>query len=343
MRLAGKVAIITGCAGGMGEAAALLFAREGAKVAAVDIDEARIAPLIARIEAGGGTAIAIPADVTRTADVQRIVARTVTELGLPTVLFNNAGVDTESKRAMIDIAEADFDRVIEVNLKGPWLMMKHVVPHMIAAGSGSIVNTASIGAFIAASSAGYCASKAGLVGLTKVAAVELGKHRIRVNTLCPGATETPMAKHQREEMEKAGLPTSNDIIDRMGVLGRLARPEEMAQMALFLASDEFELRDRCGLRQRRRLDGDERHSGAGDGAVAYVPRRAHLDKLDAARDERGWFELSNGRSCRARDRARRGLAVETRCSAPTVKGNEDCLNRPTDESPRPVVSTPAVA
>lgn len=239
MRLAGKVAIITGCAGGMGEAAALLFAREGAKVAAVDIDEARIAPLIARIEAGGGTAIAIPADVTRTADVQRIVARTVTELGLPTVLFNNAGVDTESKRAMIDIAEADFDRVIEVNLKGPWLMMKHVVPHMIAAGSGSIVNTASIGAFIAASSAGYCASKAGLVGLTKVAAVELGKHRIRVNTLCPGATETPMAKHQREEMEKAGLPTSNDIIDRMGVLGRLARPEEMAQMALFLASDEL--------------------------------------------------------------------------------------------------------
>ncbi len=238
MRLSGKIAIVTGCAGGMGEAAALLFAREGAKVAAVDIDEARIAPLIARIEADGGTAIAIAADVTRTADVQRIVARTVAELGLPTVLFNNAGVDTENKRAMIDIAEADFDRVIEVNLKGPWLMMKHVVPQMIAAGGGSIVNTASIGAFIAASSAGYCASKAGLVGLTKVAAVELGKHRIRVNTLCPGATETPMAKHQREEMEKAGLATSNDIIDRMGVLGRLADPMEMARMALFLASDE---------------------------------------------------------------------------------------------------------
>ena len=238
MRLRGKIAIITGCAGGMGEAAALLFAREGAKVAAVDIEERRVAPIVAQIRADGGEAIAIGADVTRVADVERIVARTLAELGLPTVLFNNAGVDTENKRAMLDIAEADFDRVIEVNLKGPWLMMKHVAPKMIEAGGGSIVNTASIGAFIAASSAGYCASKAGLVGLTKVAAVELGKHRIRVNTLCPGATETPMAKHQREEMEKAGLPTSNDLIDRMGVLGRLADPMEMAQMALFLASDD---------------------------------------------------------------------------------------------------------
>ena len=238
MRLSGKIAIITGCAGGMGEAAALLFAREGAKVAAVDIEESRVAPIVAQIRSQGGEAIAIGADVTVTADVERIVARTLAELGLPTVLFNNAGVDTENKRAMLDIAEADFDRVIEVNLKGPWLMMKHVAPKMIEAGGGSIVNTASIGAFIAASSAGYCASKAGLVGLTKVAAVELGKHRIRVNTLCPGATETPMAKHQREEMEKAGLPTSNDLIDRMGVLGRLADPMEMAQMALFLASDD---------------------------------------------------------------------------------------------------------
>lgn len=238
MRLRGKIAIITGCAGGMGEAAALLFAREGAKVAAVDIEESRVAPIVAQIRADGGEAIAIGADVTRVADVERIVARTLAELGLPTVLFNNAGVDTENKRAMLDIAEADFDRVIEVNLKGPWLMMKHVAPKMIEAGGGSIVNTASIGAFIAASSAGYCASKAGLVGLTKVAAVELGKHRIRVNTLCPGATETPMAKHQREEMEKAGLPTSNALIDRMGVLGRLADPMEMAQMALFLASDD---------------------------------------------------------------------------------------------------------
>jgi 3-oxoacyl-[acyl-carrier protein] reductase len=239
MRLANKIAIITGTAGGMGEAAALLFAREGAKVAAVDLTAERTQHVVDAIRAAGGTAIAIGADITNASDVKHIVERTVSELGLPNILFNNAGADTENKRAMIDIDEEAFDRVVEVNLKGPWLMMKYVVPKMIeAGGGGSIINTASIGAFIAASSAGYCASKAGLVGLTKVAAVELGKHNIRVNTLCPGATETPMARHQREEMIKAGLPTSNAVMDRMGVLGRMAQPIEMAQMALFLASDE---------------------------------------------------------------------------------------------------------
>ncbi len=238
MRLAGKVAIITGAAGGMGEAAAILFAREGAKVALVDLAAEKVEPVADRIRAAGGTAISIGADVSRSADVQRIVDRTVAELGLPNVLFNNAGVDTEGRRAMLDIDEEAFDRVIEVNLKGAWLMMKHVAPRMIEAGGGSIVNTASLGAFIVCSTAGYGASKAGLVGLSRIAAVELGQHNIRVNTLCPGATETPMARHQRAVMEAKGMDTSNTVIGRMGVLGRMAQPEEMAQMALFLASDE---------------------------------------------------------------------------------------------------------
>jgi 3-oxoacyl-[acyl-carrier protein] reductase len=238
VRLAGKIAIITGSAGGIGQASAVLFAKEGAKVACIDLSEQTNTETMAQIAAIGGTAISVSADVTRTADVERIVARTVAELGLPNILFNNAGADTENKQSILKIEEAAFDRVVAVNLKGPWLMIKHVAPKMIEAGGGSIINTASIGAFIAASSAGYCASKAGLVGLTKVAAVELARYGIRVNTLCPGATETPMAKHQRTEMEKAGMPTSNAIVDRMGVLGRLAQPEEMAKMALFLASDE---------------------------------------------------------------------------------------------------------
>src|SRR6202008_4443685 len=114
------------------------------------------------------------------------------------------------------------------NLKGVWLMTKYVAPTMIEAGGGSIVNTASIAASIVASSAGYCASKAGVVALTKVTAVELGKHGIRANALCPGATETPMAREQRREMQARGLPTSNELINRMGVLGRMAEPEEMA-------------------------------------------------------------------------------------------------------------------
>lgn len=238
MRLAGKIAIITGAAGGMGEASALLFAREGAKIAAVDLDEARVAPVVEAIRAAGGTAIAIGADISKTADVQRIVDRTVAEIGLPSILFNNAGVDTENKRSILDISEEAFDRCVEVNLKGVWLMTKHVAPRMIEAGGGSIVNTASIAASIVASSAGYCASKAGVVALTKVTAVELGKHGIRANALCPGATETPMAREQRREMQARGLPTSNELINRMGVLGRMAEPEEMAMMALFLASDE---------------------------------------------------------------------------------------------------------
>jgi 3-oxoacyl-[acyl-carrier protein] reductase len=238
VRLAGKIAIITGTVGGIGQASAVLFAKEGAKIACVDLSEQTNADTMAQIATIGGTAISIGADITRTADVERIVARTVAELGLPNILFNNAGADTENKQSILKIEEAAFDRVVDVNLKGPWLMIKHVAPKMIEAGGGSIINTASIGAFIAASSAGYCASKAGLIGLTKVAAVELARYGIRVNTLCPGATETPMAKHQRTEMEKAGMPTSNAIIDRMGVLGRLAQPEEMAKMALFLASDE---------------------------------------------------------------------------------------------------------
>jgi len=238
MRLAGKIAIITGTAGGMGQAAAALFARHGAAVACVDLSEDANAETMALVAAEGGKAISIAADVTRTVDVVRIVARTVSELGLPNILFNNAGADTENKQSILKIDEAAFDRVVEVNLKGPWLMIKHVAPRMIEAGGGSIINTASIGAFIAASSAGYCASKAGLVGLTKVAAVELACHKIRVNALCPGATETPMARHQRTEMQTAGLPTSNSIIDRMGVMGRMADPLEMANMALFLASDE---------------------------------------------------------------------------------------------------------
>ncbi len=238
MRLAGKIAIITGAAGGMGEAAAILFAREGATVVAVDIEEARVAPIAARIREDGGAAIAVGCDVSQSAQIIAMVERTVSEFGLPTVLFNNAGVDTEGKRSILDIDEDAFDKVIEVNLKGAWLVIKHVALRMIEAGGGSIVNTGSVGAEMVCSSAGYCASKAGLVALSRVAAVELGKFNIRVNTINPGATETPMAKHQREEMVRRGLPISNEVIDRMGVLGRMAQPEEMAQMALFLASDE---------------------------------------------------------------------------------------------------------
>ena len=238
MRLKDKIAIVTGGAGGMGEAGAILFAQEGAKVAVVDLFEDAANRTAETIRGNGGHAIAIGADVTKTADVQRIVARTVNELGLPNVLFNNAGVDMEGRKSILEIEEAAFDRTVEVNLKGCWLMIKYVAPKMIEAGGGSIVNTASIAPFFAVSSAGYSASKAGVLALTKVAAAELGRKNVRVNALCPGATETPMAKHEREKMIAAGMPTSNEIIDRMSVFGRMGQPIEMARMALFLASDD---------------------------------------------------------------------------------------------------------
>ncbi|WP_328468919.1 SDR family oxidoreductase [Actinoplanes sp. NBC_00393] len=240
MRLDGKIAIITGAAGGMGEAAALLFAAEGAKVAAVDLRAEAVQPVVDKIRADGGTAIAIGADITRAGEVGELAARTVAELGLPTVLFNNAGVDLENKRATIDIDEEAFDKTVEVNLKGTWLMMKYVVPYMIEAGGGSIVNNASAGAFVAVSSAGYCASKAGVVALTRVAATELGRHNIRVNTLNPGMTWTPMAEHQRQEALARGVTEQQmqATMRSMSVLGRMAQPIEMARMALFLASDD---------------------------------------------------------------------------------------------------------
>ena len=237
-RLEGKVAIITGAAGGIGQASAILFAAEGAKVACVDLKAEALEATVAQIAAEGGTAIAIAGDVSSAADVQMIVDRTVAELGMPTVVFNNAGINPDNRRPLTEIPEEDFDRALAVNLKAPWLMIKAVVPHMAAAGGGSIINTASISPFIVSSTASYSASKAGVIALTKVAAVELGHRNIRVNALCPGATMTPLADEQRAALKARGLPTADEIIDRISVLGRTAVPIEQARMALWLASDE---------------------------------------------------------------------------------------------------------
>lgn len=216
----------------------MLFAENGAAVAVVDLKEEAAASTATKIKEKGGKAIAIGADVTVGVDVERIMATTRTKLGLPTILLNNAGVDLEGRRDIVDVDEESFDRTIEVNLKGPWLMMKKVIPLMIEAGGGAIVNTASLAAFFAASSAGYCASKGGLVAMTRVAAVELGRHKIRVNSLCPGATETPMAQEEKKKLEAQGRPTDSTIINRMSVFGRMATSMEMAKAALFLVSDD---------------------------------------------------------------------------------------------------------
>jgi NAD(P)-dependent dehydrogenase (short-subunit alcohol dehydrogenase family) len=233
MKLKGKVALITGAGSGMGKATALLFASEGAKVAAADISEAAVESAVREIRQAGGEAIALNADVAKSEDVQRMVAATIERLGAPNVLYNNAGIEGESN-FMAEMSEAAFDKVIAINLRGVFLGMKYVLPHMVKLGAGSIINQASIAGMIAfRGGAAYSASKAGVIALTRVAALEYGRYNIRVNCICPGAIETPMAERIRQ-----GEPPRPSAVKRISVFGRMGLPEEIAKMALFLASDD---------------------------------------------------------------------------------------------------------
>jgi NAD(P)-dependent dehydrogenase (short-subunit alcohol dehydrogenase family) len=233
MKLKGKVALITGAGSGMGKATALLFANEGAKVAAADISEAAVESAVREIRQAGGEAIALRADVAKSEDVQRMVAATIERLGAPNVLYNNAGIEGESN-FMAEMSEAAFDKVIAINLRGVFLGMKYVLPHMVKLGVGSIINQASIAGMVAIrGGAAYSAAKAGVIALTRVAALEYGRYNIRVNCICPGAIETPMAERIRH-----GEPPRPGALKRVSVFGRMGLPEEIAKMALFLASDD---------------------------------------------------------------------------------------------------------
>jgi NAD(P)-dependent dehydrogenase (short-subunit alcohol dehydrogenase family) len=233
LRLANKIALITGAGSGMGRTTAVLFASEGAKVAVADISQEGVDETVREITAKGGHAIALRADVSKSEDVQRMVAATVEKLGAPTVVYNNAGIEGESAY-LSKMPEEAFDRVIAINLRGVFLGMKYTIPHMIKAGGGSIINQASIAGLIGIrGGAGYAAAKAGVIAMTRVAAVENGRYNIRVNCICPGAIETPMAVRIRQ-----GAEPRPQAVKRISVLERMGRPEEIAQMALFLASDE---------------------------------------------------------------------------------------------------------
>jgi len=233
MKLANKVALITGAASGMGKSAALLFAQEGAMVAAVDIDEVHVRQTVAEITQGGGQALAVRADVSKSDDVQKMVDQTVGHFGGLNIVYNNAGIEGESN-FLSNMTEEQFDRVIGINLRGVFLGMKYALPHLIKAGGGSIINQASIAGMVAVrGGAGYCAAKAGVIALTRVAALEYGRYNIRVNAICPGAIETPMAQRVRK-----GQPPNPKAVQRISVLGRMAEPEEIAKVALFLASDD---------------------------------------------------------------------------------------------------------
>jgi NAD(P)-dependent dehydrogenase (short-subunit alcohol dehydrogenase family) len=236
MRLAHKVAVITGGTSGIGEATAILFAQEGARVVITGRNAARGAAVVSAIAADGGEALFVPADVRLAADCRRSIEAAIDTFGHIDVLFNNAGVYVANDA--VACSEEEWDAQIDTSLKGAFLMSKYALPHMIAQGSGSIVHCASGWGLVGGPRAvAYCAAKGGMVLMTKAMALDHGPQGIRVNAVCPGDTETPM---EHEDAREQGV-TWDDYV-RNAVAGRaierMATPEEIALAVLFLAGDD---------------------------------------------------------------------------------------------------------
>jgi NAD(P)-dependent dehydrogenase (short-subunit alcohol dehydrogenase family) len=233
-RLAGKVALITGAGNGMGRAAALLFASEGARVVVADAVEAGGMLTVEAIRDAGGDATFVHVDVSHADQVSAMVDRTMGHYGTLDVLYNNAGILPPDDAGLTETPEATWDRVMEVNLKGVWLGCRFGVPAMVDSGGGSIVNVSSLVALMGSATPqiAYTASKGGVLALTRELAIEYARQGIRANTLCPGPIETPLLA------ELLGDP--NWARRRLVhiPMGRPGRAEEVARAALFLASDD---------------------------------------------------------------------------------------------------------
>ncbi len=232
--LADKSALITGGASGIGRATARIFAEAGAAVSVMDVDEPGGEAVAREVTAGGGRALFVAGDVSRSDDCRRAVERTVAAFGGLDVLFNNAGVIRRA--SLIETTEAEWDRLMAVNVKSIFLLSKQAIPVMAKAGGGVIINTGSgWGLAGGRRAAAYCASKGAVVLLTRAMAIDHGPDSIRVNCICPGDTDTPML---RDEAEQLGQPLEDFLADAARrPLGRVVRPEDVAKAALYLASD----------------------------------------------------------------------------------------------------------
>jgi NAD(P)-dependent dehydrogenase (short-subunit alcohol dehydrogenase family) len=224
--------LVTGAGSGIGRATAQLFAAERARVVAVDQNEADAEKTVALIKEAGGDALAVAADVSSEADCRGMVERTVAAYGKLNIAFNNAGVGA-SGFAVADEEEVAFSRLIDVNLKGVFLSMKYEIPAMLAAGGGAIVNTASVAGLVGERGIGaYAASKHGVVGLTRTAALDYIARGIRINAVCPGATRTRILADWFQD------PKVEQFILSRHPIGRIAEPEEIGRAVLFLASND---------------------------------------------------------------------------------------------------------
>jgi len=234
MRLADKVAIITGSAGGMGKVAAELFAKEGASVLVTDVAAREGEETAQAIRDAGGRAVFVKANVAQEDEVKHMVNVAIEEFGRVDILYNNAGIMPGDDTSVTETSEATWDRVMDVNLKSTFFCTKYTVPHMVKQGKGSIINVASFVAFMGCTvpQDAYTASKGGMLSLTKSFAIQYGRHGIRCNAICPGPIETPLLRTLWTSEEVRNLR-----LNRIP-LGRFGEPNDIVYMALYLASDE---------------------------------------------------------------------------------------------------------
>jgi NAD(P)-dependent dehydrogenase (short-subunit alcohol dehydrogenase family) len=233
-KLAGKVAVITGASSGIGKATALLFGDEGASVVVADRDELRGEQVAQTIRGRGAQALFAKTDVSKPEDVQAMIRAAVVAYGRLDVIFNNAGIEGEMNKPTADCTLENWHRVIDINLTGVFLGMKYAIPEMLKNGGGSIINNASVAGLVGfAGIPAYCASKGGVIQLTRCAAMEYATQGIRVNVICPGVIWTPMV-----ERATGGTAEAEAAFKAMEPVGRFGTAEEIAKMALFLACDD---------------------------------------------------------------------------------------------------------